>query len=155
GINNLSYGAAYHPYLATTITWLYDDDSVQVQKVAEGNVTSFSRSFPDAGGGVIVSWLGDGTAKPKVRIDTGDAAQDATFALDGLTLRIGNVGTKTGAQIVAAWTAWKAANQPAGFDIVVEGAGGTAVGATAAQGLQLNSQAAASAALSSLKTSET
>lgn len=155
GINNLSYGAAYHPYLATTITWLYDDDSVQVQKVAEGNVTNFARSIPDAGGGVIVGWLGDGAAKPKVRIDAGEAAQDATFTLDGLTLRIGNAGTKTGAQIVTAWTAWKAANQPAGFDIVVEGAGGTAVGATAAQGLQLNSQAAASAALSALKTSET
>lgn len=30
GTNNLSYGAAYYPYLATTITWVTDDESVQV-----------------------------------------------------------------------------------------------------------------------------
>lgn len=155
GINNLSYGAAYHPYLATTITWVTDDDSVQVQKVTDGNVTNFARGVPDTGGGVNVTWLGDSTAKPKIRVDAGDAAQAVTFALDGLTLRIGNAGTRTGAQIVTAWTAWKAANQPAGFDITADGAGGTAIGATAPQGLQLNSQAAASASLSSLKANDT
>lgn len=155
GINNLSYGAAYHPYLATTITWVTDDDSVQVQKVTDGNVTSFARSIPDTGGGVIVTFQGDSAAKPKIRVDAGDAAQAVTFALDGLTLRIGNAGTRTGAQIVTAWTAWKAANQPAGFDVIAEGAGGTAIGATAPQGLQLNSQSAASASLSSLKTNDT
>lgn len=120
-----------------------------------GNVTSFTRSVPDAGGGVVASWSGDASAKPKIRVDAGDAAADATFAIDGTTLRIGNAGTKTGAQIVTAWTTWKGANPPAGFDLAADGTGATAIGATSASGLQLNSQAAAAVALSSLKSSET
>jgi uncharacterized protein len=155
GINYLSYAAAYHPYLATTITWLTDDDSVQVQKVAAGNITNFTRSVPDGGGSVIVNWTGDGALKPKVVVTAGDATKDATFASDGTTLQIGNAGTKTGAQIAAAWVTWKAANQPAGFDIVADGTGATAIGATAAAGVLLNSQAAASVALSTLKTTQT
>ncbi len=155
GTNNLSYAAAYHPYLATTITWVTDDNSVQVQKVAPGNMTSFTRSVPDAGGGVIASWSGDATAKPKIRVDTGDATKDPTFTVTGTTLQIGNAGTRTGADIVAAWTTWKGTNQPAGFDLAADGAGATAIGSTAAQGLGLNSQAAAAVALSTLKSSET
>lgn len=155
GTQYLSYGAAYHPYLATTITWLSDDDSVTVERVAAGNSVAFTRNLPDAGGGIVVSFTGTLSDKPRVRMDAGDTAQDPTFSIDGTTLRIGNVADKTGAALATAWTAFKNATPDAKFAVTSDGAGTTVPGATGATGLQLSAQTAAPVTLASLKTSET
>ena len=155
GTQNLSYAAAYHPYLVTTINWLTDDDSVTIERDPSGNASTFGRTLPDDGGGIVVGFTGDAAARPRIRIDAGDAAADPTFAIEGTTLRIGNTATKTGAALAAAWTAWVAANQPAGFTLGADGAGAATPAATSASGLLLSAQAGAAVALASLKTSET
>ena len=154
GTNYLSYAAAYHPYLATTITWATDDNSVTFNRAAGGNA-SFTRKLPDAGGGAAFGFMGDAASKPRVRLDAGDGAAAPTFAIEGSTLRIGNVATKTGTMLAAAWTAWTAANAPAGFSVAADGAGDAVPAATAAAGLELTTQAGASVLLGSLKTSDT
>jgi phage tail sheath protein FI len=155
GTQYLSYGAAYHPYLATTINWLTDDASVIVERVAAGNTTTFTRMLPDGGGGIALTFTGVPAAKPRVRIDAGDAAADPSFALDGTTLRIGNAADKSGTAIVDAWAAFKAANPDLAFTIAPDGAGTAAVPTTGATGQQLSAQTSAPAPLASLKTSET
>lgn len=154
GTNYLSYAAAYHPYVATTITWLTDDTSVTVERVAAGN-TIFTRVLPDGGDGIQVSFTGAPSAKPKIRVDAGDAGADPTFTIDGTTLRIGNAANKTGTALAQAWTAFKTANPDVAFTVTADGAGTAVVTATAAAGLQLSAQTAAPASLASLKTSET
>lgn len=151
GPNNLSYGAAYHPYLATTVTWVVDDDSVTVERGVGGQAT-FRRSFPAEGGGVTVSFTGPADATPRVRIVMGDAAADPGFALDGATLVVNNAAETTGAQLVAGWVA--AADKPAGFDVIAAGDGAATLTATAAQGAPL-AAAATGNTLASLKTDET
>lgn len=155
GTQNLSYAAAYHPFLKTTITWITDDDSVTVQRAAAGGQSRFTRTLPAAGGGITVNYVGEAGAQPKIRIDAGDAAIDATFAIEGLTLRIGNAATKTGATVAAAWTAWSAANAPAGFEVIANGNGAAVVEATGAGGQQVQPQVGVPDTLASLKTSET
>ena len=154
GTNYLSYAAAYHPYLATTITWATDDSSVTFTRAATGSA-SFTARLPGGGAGASFGFVGDAAAKPKVRLDAGDGATAATFAVDGTTLRIGNAATKTGTMLADAWTAWAAANAPAGFTVVADGAGDALPGATTAGGIALSTQAGASVLLASLKTSDT
>ncbi|HSI41600.1 MAG TPA: phage tail sheath C-terminal domain-containing protein [Xanthobacteraceae bacterium] len=155
GTQYLSYGAAYYPYLNTTINWLTDDDSVTVQRDAAGNAASFARILPDEGGGIVAGFTGDPGARPRIRIDAGEAAADPSFTVEGTTLRIGNGVGKTGTVLAAAWATWIAANPPSGFSLAADGAGTAIPGATAAQGLLLAVQQGAAVSLASLKTSET
>lgn len=155
GTQYLSYAAAYHPYLATTINWLTDDTSVLVERVSPGNTTTFTRLLPEDGDGIAVSFTGSPSAKPKVRIDAGEAAGELTFVIDGTMLRIGNAAGKTGTAIADAWTTFKSANADVAFEIVPEGAGTAVLSATAAAGLQLAAQSQAPVPLGSLKTTET
>jgi hypothetical protein len=155
GTNYLSYAAAYYPYLATTINWLTDDGSVLVERVAPGNTVIFTRILPEDGDGIAVSFTGSPSVKPKVRIDAGDAAADAAFVVDGVTLKISNAAGKTGTAIADAWTQFKAANANTSFEIVPQGAGTAALTATAAGGLQLTAQSGAPVQLGNLKATET
>lgn len=151
GNNDLSYAAAYHPYLATTITWQTDDASVTVQRMT-GGVTSFRKTFPADGGGIAVGFAGNADAAPRTRIVMGTAADAPTFKLDGKTLVIGNADGKTGAAIVEAWQA--ATDKPANFTIEKQGTGEAALSATAASGTPLTAQPT-SGPLSDLKTGQT
>ena len=155
GTQYLSYGAAYYPYLLTTITRLVDDSSVMVERGTAGGTTTFARNVPEAGAGMKVTFTGPPSAKPKVRIDAGAAADAPTFEIDGTTLRIGNAADKTGTAIATGWTAFKAANPSVLFAVNADGAGTAVIAATGAAGVQLSAQGAAPAPLASLKTSET
>jgi phage tail sheath protein FI len=155
GTQYLSYGAAYHPYIATTINYLTDDSSVTVERVAAGNITSFTRSLPDGGNGVVVTYSGQAADKPKIRLDAGTAGDAATLTVEGTTLRVANAATKTGTQLAEAFTAFKTANPATPFQVAADGTGAEVPGASAAAGLQLNALTIPPAPLSSLKTSET
>ena len=155
GTNFLSYAAAYYPYLTTTINWQTDDSSVTVERIAPGNTAIFTRNFPEEGGGIAVTFTGSPSAKPKVRIDAGDAAADLAFTVDGTALRISNAGGKAGSAVAEAWTQFKTGNANVAFDVAPQGAGTAVLTATTAQGLQLNAQTGAPVQLGSLKTTET
>ncbi len=153
GIQNLSYGAAYHPYLTTTINWLVDDASVQV--IVEG--TGGARlDLPNAGDGITVTFSGPAGSRPRVRVVMGDAAADPTFELQaGATLRIGDANGATGAEIVTAWTAWTAINSPGGFNIQANGTGAATLSASGTTGAPMVSGAGDPRPLSELKSTRT
>lgn len=153
GTQNLSYAAAYHPYLVTTITWLTDDDSVTVRKVAAGAATNFTRVVPDGGGGIAVSFVGDGSSKPRIRVESGTG--DLGFTIDGNTLRIANGEGKSGTQVADAFTVFKSTNPGTTFAIAVDGAGTATLAANGNNGVALAAPSTAPVTLASLKTSET
>jgi hypothetical protein len=136
GTDYLSYAAAYHPYLRTSLNFAFTETGVQINATDAGPAPPTVReaSFPASSPGLIVSFTGADAATPKVQIVAGDNAQDPTFTVTAgnPTLAIGNAAGKTGKQIVDKWTAWKGANATDGFDIRISGDGSAQVPATAA-----------------------
>jgi uncharacterized protein len=136
GTNYLSYAAAYHPYLETTLTFAYDEAGVQVQP---GTVRS-EGAFPAAGKGVRAAFTGVASPAPSVTIQDGDAdlAKAVTFviAAGNATLTIGNTKGRTGTQVADAWSAWLKNNRTEGFEVAVEGDGTAVMAAASAKDLQ-------------------
>ncbi len=135
GTGDLSYGAAYHPYLRTSLNFVYDETAIQVRITdAQPAPTVREAAFPQGPNGLIVSFTGADTATPKLQIVAADPAQDPAFAITGTrpTLAITNAGGKTAKQILDRWTAFKSNNPPQGFDMRVAGDGSALVPPTAA-----------------------
>jgi phage tail sheath protein FI len=131
GTNFLSYGAAYHPYLRTSLNFAFAEAGVQIQ--ATDAATPREAKFPTDAPGLIVSFSGGDAAMPKVQILAGDGDPSFTVAAGTSTLAIGNVTNKTAKQIVDKWTTWKSTTNAAqGFDIRLNGDGSAAVPPTAA-----------------------
>jgi phage tail sheath protein FI len=153
GTDHLSYAAAYHPYLETTLTFAYDEAGVQVKP---GTVRS-EGAFPAAGKGIRVAFTGVASPAPSVTIQDGDAdlAKAVTFviAAGNATLTIGNTKGRTGTQVADAWSAWTKTNRTEGFEVAVDG-DGTAVMATASA-KALQAAPVAKTMLVDLKTTQT
>lgn len=150
GINNLSYAAAYHPYLNTTLNFQYQEDKVRKTAGVGGNFQWLSGND-----GMTVLYVGVAGDKPKVKI-TADAsgANKAEFSVASSTLSIKTAAiAPTSAEVVAAWNLWKSANPAAGFDIKNSGAGGATAAVTAAGGVALT--ALPDATLADLRQSNT
>lgn len=130
----LKYGAAYYPYLKTTLTFQYEeqgDDAVEISGLTAGAAVTGEHDF--GSDGIIVRYTGAPTETPSVTITAGVAANAVTFAITEPTpgaklLTIANVASKTGDDIVAAWAS---VTDPQGFAVVVSGDGSGSV-ATAA-----------------------
>ena len=128
---NLAYGAAYHPYLQTSINLAYRDEDVDVIRTGSGaavNVTG-NQSF-GAPNGIVVSYTGVAGSNPGVTMSFGAKTKAVTFTVTAGALAIADINSKTGNDIVTAWAAFKAANNTLGFDIA-RGGDGTGVVATA------------------------
>ncbi|MCA9680861.1 MAG: phage tail sheath family protein [Myxococcales bacterium] len=115
GNNNLDYGAAYHPYLQTTLTYGYDPAQVVVEGLAQA---SWALDL----GGLRVEYQGE-ASNPAADTNKGTAASAVAFTRDGSTLKIDNIDGKSSAEIADAWTAWAAANagDASGFTVTVSG----------------------------------
>jgi len=127
---NLSYGAAYHPYLLTSLPVAYNDADVDITRpggASNVNVTG-NLSF-GAPNGIVVSYTGAAGSNPGVTLTFGAKARPATFTVAAGALTLVDVNGKTGNDVVTAWTAFKAANPALGFDI---GRGGDGTGQVAA-----------------------
>jgi phage tail sheath protein FI len=156
GMNDLSYGAAYHPYLQTTLNHAYEARGVVVETVAA--TVTFRRSFGtgNAGNGITVSFVGPEASTPTVKIESGTAASDPTFVVAGNTLTIGNAATKTGTALAAAWAAGPGSGPTAGgFSLVAAGNGSGEVDATPAAGTTLPRVTAGTSTLAELATTQT
>ena len=125
GTNNLRYGAAYHPYLQTSLSYQYQEDLVQIQAVgapnAMGAVATWKKTFGD--NGIAVGYAGSDADLPKVKIMAGTQGAAVDFSSAAQLLTISNVAGETGADVVTAWNTWKNANQAQGFDISQNGDG--------------------------------
>jgi phage tail sheath protein FI len=155
GINHLSYGAAYHPYLQTSLTYVFAETSVRVESAGgQGDRVTFQQVF-GAGNGIVVIFVGPGGSAPKVKIVAGDRNGNVSVAIDGLTLAIGNAAGKTGTDIANAWDAWRASNADKGFQVVADGDGSGVVDETPAEGTPLPRAGGGTQTLDQLKTTQT
>jgi phage tail sheath protein FI len=140
--DNLMYGAAYYPYLQTSLNYHYLEDEVSIENLEVDSGTTWKLAFGEDGNGIVVSYTGSGDS-PKVKIVAGSLGNVA-FSVNTTTqvLLIENVAEKPGNSIVTAWIAWKddANNDPAGFDISKEGDGSYLIPHTSNANIPLEQQ---------------
>ncbi len=154
GTGNLLYGAAYYPYLQTSLSYQFAEDQVAVAGL--GGQGAWERGFDKSnqGNGIVVSYAGSPGDTPQVKIVAGTAADALAFEVAQQQLTVRNVSGKTGTAIATAWSAWKAANDPRGFDIRQSGNGSGEVAYTS-DFLPLNPPANATSTLASIKSTNT
>ena len=149
GANALMYGAAYHPYIQTTLNYDYLENQVNIGAAS----TSWKKAF--GANGILVSYNGADGDAPKARIVAGAAADPVTFSItSSKALTISAVAGKTGLTVAAAWATWKAdaANNALGFDIVKNGDGSAVIDAASQVALENESAASTLAAIKSSNT---
>lgn len=128
GTNNLLYGAAYYPFLQTSLNYSYQEEGIQL--------TVWQGIFGEDG--IIVNYSGDASNTPTVAISTGTDPVSFTVGTDH-NLAINNAANKIGKEVLTAWAEWKAisSNDPQGFDIIISGNGeGSVPEVTQAEGLE-------------------
>jgi uncharacterized protein len=119
----LAYGAAYHPYLQTSINVAYRDEDVEIVRAASAAVNVSGNLSFGAPNGIVVSFTGAAGSNPGVVITFGAKARPATFTVAAGLLSITDANGKTGNDLLTAWTAFKAAGNTGGFDIARSGDG--------------------------------
>ncbi|MGR9052703.1 MAG: phage tail sheath family protein [Gammaproteobacteria bacterium] len=162
GTDSLMYGAAYYPYLHTTLTYLYKEGDVAVETDAPEGTSADDRiwtgAFPEGGSGISVTYTGTVGDNPKVKVVAGDANQNVSFTVSAQVLTVNDASGKTGAQIAAAWTAWIAEpHDDGGFAVVAGGDGSGSVPSTqnANVDLTLQTQAPQASSMAVYRQSET
>ena len=122
GTNSLKYGAAYYPYLQTSLNYAYREDEITVSGI------SVTQGYYDTDvNGIRITYNGDKEAdSPTVAVEllaNTSGAENIDFTVSGvaLTIRVpdGDGGTagSTPTQIRDAWDAWKEDNNPGDFEI--------------------------------------
>ena len=131
---NLMYGAAYVPYLQTTLNPAYDESSVTVITIDAANPPTPTASGTVALGdanGLTVSYTGSAAA-PSVSVAKVSSVTKPAFDTTGDILTITIPAPTAGTDIVAAWTAWSqtSAAKPRGYSIAAAGTGVTLIDGT-------------------------
>lgn len=154
---NLMYGAAYHPYLQTSISYDYKEPDVSITRTSSTSTNATGTLTLGDANGVIASFTGFMADTPRVAVNAGTKTGALGFSVTAGMLTITNANGKSGSDIAGAWSTWKQANAPSGFDITVSGAGTAVV--TTTQDLPAApiplSAAANVATLASIRSSET
>lgn len=124
GTNALMYGAAYYPYLNTTLNFQYQDTDVEIQSDSAEGTPVWEKAFGD--NGIMVRYVGATDETPEVKLigTVADSDGELHFNVDNLQLTVSNVTGRTGQQIVDAWT------DTGGFEIEINGDGSGEVGNT-------------------------
>ena len=150
---NLMYGAAYHPYLQTTLAVEYDEADVTMLRAgAKPSTVSGSLTLGGATG-LTVSFTGNAGSMPAVAITAGAKGAKPGFALSGLTLTLSDINAGTAADIATAWASWKMTNNVGGFDVSKVGDGSAVVATADAPAAAISLPAAAADTLASVKAS--
>ena len=134
---NLDYGAAYTPYLQTSINYSYDDDKVTIN-----GAKNSGREWTDEDSGLIVEYNGSDTSSPQVRTLVGTPSNGVSFALDDShNLTISNVGSSattpniTANEILEAWNRLPEVEKLSGYSITVSDLASGGVSAKSFQAL--------------------
>lgn len=146
GINYLKYGAAYFPYISTTLNVQYRDDQV---KVDDPTAVNWNKTLDPKG--VTVKYVGPNT--PLVSIVQDAAAANPTFSIAGGTLTIKAAAAPTGTAVTTAWTAYKTQQSAQGFDIVIAGDGSATLAFQ--NNVALDNKGPSSALLAAIQTTNT
>ena len=157
GTADLMYGAAYLPYLNTTLNYRYKEADISIEREGAEEGTDSPLEFSSGTNGIIVRYIGTELAAPKVKIISGEAGLAVEFVIETDVLTIRNVDGKTGVEVVSAWDTWAAANDAQGFEVAVDGDGSVEVQHTNNRNMDLErrADAAASQALSATKSNQT
>lgn len=125
----LKYGAAYHPYLQTSLPVPYQDGDVAITRPGGGPNANVSGNISfGAPNGIVVTYLGAPGSNPGVVINVGAQATAVSFTTAAASLTLNDVKGKTANDVVTAWRSFKTANGNAfGFDISQSGDGTGAV----------------------------
>jgi len=148
GINYLKYGAAYHPYLKTTLSIQYTDDQVTVDA---GDVFNHNWQKTLDPKGIMVSFLGTGSPTVSILQDATATAPTFTVSRSDLTIKAANA--PTGAAVSATWTTFKTQQNVTGWDVSVAGDGSAVL--QFQNNTALDDKGAAPASLQSIQTSNT
>ncbi len=110
--NSLAYGAAYAPFLDTSLAYAYNEDTVTIT-VPPGPTT-----FTGTVGGLSVNCVAAPDKTPSVAVAGGAGVVFATDATPKLTVTAATGATTK--DVSDAWVTWKAANPGSvnGFDIL-------------------------------------
>lgn len=123
--NNLMYGAAYTPYLQTSLNYVYSEDYVMISRSEDDLITPviWTGVFGKDGlsnNSLLVSYSGS-SSTPLVKIVTSGVS--ITFVEDSGKLTIRGAGSNTATEITKAWSDLDDASKVEGFDLQVNGDG--------------------------------
>lgn len=127
---NLKYGAAYYPYLNSSISYAYEKKDVMVGSPRSVPVSEKGTDVLGDGHSVEISFTGPAASDPHYEVTLGQEWDDLHFSITNSTLSIHGASGKTGHDVAVSWIMWKQFNSQRGFDIVSLG-GGTNVIASA------------------------
>src|SRR5271165_19859 len=148
GTNYLKYGAAYYPYLNTTLNLQYTDDQVTVD-AGDGSNHSWQKTLDPKG--ITVAMV---TASgPTVSIVQDATAPTPAFTISKGNLTIKSATTPTGTAVGTAWAAFVKAQNPQGWGIQVAGDGSATL--QFQDKTALDDKGAAAVSLASLQTTNT
>ncbi|MEC4678455.1 MAG: phage tail sheath C-terminal domain-containing protein [Nitrospirota bacterium] len=158
GTANLKYGAAYHPYLETSLNVQYQEAGIQIAGLSSESPTStWSSDFGT--NAITVQFMGSTDVSPKVKVVVGDSGTAVSFAVASDVLTLRDVSGETGQSVKTAWDLWVAdsSNDAAGFDLIVSGdsSGDVPTTSNASVDLNLISSGASSNTLQSIESTET
>jgi len=148
GTNYLKYGAAYFPYLQTSLNVQYSDSQVTVDG-GDPSVVNWDKTLDPKG--ITVKYAGPDT--PKVSVVQDATATTPTFAIAAAVLSIKAATAPTGSAVATAWSAFKSPQTARGFDIVIAGDGSATLAFQ--NNLALDNKGAAAASLASIQTTNT
>ncbi len=111
GTNHLKYGAAYTPYLQTSLTYKYQEEDVIISGSSAQEIIKL-----DVDEAIRIIYNGAAQDNPKVKINKGSGSKPS-FSIEEATLTITNVGDGTEASKVV--EAWNDSTDKGDFDIIV------------------------------------
>ncbi|WP_130734441.1 phage tail sheath C-terminal domain-containing protein [Flavobacterium sp. J27] len=101
GTNNLKYGAAYTPYLQTSLNYVYKDTDVTVSTLSSSTESSLKFDYDNT---ITIIYKGPVTDNPKFRINKTGTTSDFSISSTNL-LTISNVGEgKSVEEILESWS---------------------------------------------------
>jgi len=118
---NLMYGAAYTPYLNTSLNYEYSEDLVTIDRSAEAAMTPTTWTKDFGMNDLLVTYSGTSVG-PQVKIVA--AGDTISFEGDLGKLTIKGASKKTAGEIAAAWAA---AAKVDGFNLQANGAGSSVI----------------------------
>ena len=128
GMNNLEYGAAYFPYLKTSLSYYYEDKDIDV----DGVINEWGGTIGGASG-LAITYNKPSEEAPEVVISASGSAGE--FSISGKTLTILGIDATDGkkaSDIVGYWADWK--EDKKGFEIKKKrGSGNPAIKTTEGQ----------------------
>jgi len=144
---SVSYGAAYYPYLQTTLNYQYREEDIEVPGAGTGVLQWVSGDK-----GIKVTYTGEGSPKVKVISNKDATAIDFDTTTDTGTLAITTPTKKPkGSEVATAWTAWS--GDKGKFDVTANGDGSATLSPTDA--VELTASGPASQTLAGIKTTNT